>query len=202
MSQTEQRLHALLRQLDERRSWRVHELPREVTIRELRVFDARGWVEFRTWGRQNTSVSRDKPSWQTVPMSAWYSPQRQEYIGGGLDTLLGNEPEGLDCAPEVRVSAVGRAMLAELSLSSGARLSKTPHARRNRARRDTPTVKMMEAYRAHAAGATYRKIAQQLRVSHQTAWTWVRFVKQWHGDNARSVRARRLPTDRRGNPAV
>ncbi len=79
-----------------------------------------------------------------------------------------------------------------------------PKARLKRKRqpRTTPTEKQMEAYLLHYGGQTYVQIGERLDISAAAVGKRVRAAKKLIAKYSRSVRAQRLPRDRRGQETV
>jgi DNA-binding CsgD family transcriptional regulator len=79
-----------------------------------------------------------------------------------------------------------------------------PKSKRKRKRKSriTPTEKQMEAYRLHCGGLPYVEIGEQLGISAAAVGKRVRAAKKLIDKYSRSVRAQRLPRDRRGQETV
>jgi hypothetical protein len=109
--------------LAERESWRVCELPPEITEPVLRVLDSRKWIEFHLWERvdprerpgEDDDPARRVPQRMRFAMH-WFSPHHQPHASGDLKIVLEMNRNDPELSPELRVTAVGKAALAELQV--------------------------------------------------------------------------------------
>jgi hypothetical protein len=110
-----------LRTLAERETWRVRELPPEITEGVLRVHDERRWVQFRLWERQGSRI-------QPNTYCGWFSPRWQPHVAGNLEFVLNRRKDDAELSPEVRVSEAGKAELAVLAVCEASPPSAAPGA--------------------------------------------------------------------------
>lgn len=112
-----------LKALAQRLSWRIRELPSEITDDVLRVLDERGWVEFRLWERVDPNpkplVNSDPATFVVRPddYCGWFSPRKDPRIVGDLSAVLASGANDPELSPEVRVSECGKAAVAELAVA-------------------------------------------------------------------------------------
>lgn len=107
-----------LNTLAQRSSWRVCELPAEITGKVLRVLDHRGWVEFRLWeldDRTTPPLQNSRPEdFKPCPMYfGWFSPERDPSAAGDLSLVFARHRNDPKLSTEVRVTSVGKAALDE-----------------------------------------------------------------------------------------
>ncbi len=110
-----------LRLLDTRPSWRLNELPPDVTIDVLRVLDADGLIEVCAWYRQNetTDPRRPKPLVPKRSNLGWVSPVANPSRLGTWDRLWEESTREPEVAAEVRITERGKAELAKQNLEKG-----------------------------------------------------------------------------------
>lgn len=101
-------------------SWRLPELPGGITADLLRVLDADGLIEVRTWTLQNITTDPNDPK-PLVPQPTWFgwnSTVAKPDVTGTLEALFEEARTDPRRAAEVRVSQRGRAELTKRSLAA------------------------------------------------------------------------------------
>ncbi len=101
--------------LAERKLWPVDELPADIDADVLRCLDERGWVEARYVIMQNQARYPGDPTPPSPSPGGWDSPLKRPSMVGSWDSFLAKrERNERDHPGEVRVSEIGKAILARV----------------------------------------------------------------------------------------